>query len=241
MQILSYLKYTPKESLEIGAAELLESKKWRITRSLWLVFVFLAFGVISWAFLLFQGFRFNSRLARTYGFIHLALFLVYSNFNASLSGEIFWLGFSATMLAISGIAFPIYVNRELLVCKAEKTVSGKTWMSKNLPGTKLESESTVSRVQEEFKVAKENLKAVIEGERKAFSEFKNELNQHKKQSESEIDVVKEGIGESPLQESTQNTAPGSADTESTAQPESAPKSNDLRADGQARGTRRLDF
>ena len=241
MNILSHLKYTPKESLEVGAAELLESKQWRVTRSLWMILAFLTFGVVSWVFLLFQGFRFRSKLARTYGFIHLALFFLYSNLNATLSGETFWIGLTATMLAVCGIAFPLYVNRELLVCKAEKTVRGKTWMSRNLPGTKLESDSTVNRVQAEFKVAKDNLKAAIEDEKKAFSQLKNELNQLKEKSESESAIQKKRAEEPMPTEELKNVAPTGAETASADESENAPKSIDLRADGQARGTRRLDF
>jgi hypothetical protein len=241
MNILRNLKYTPKESLEFGAAELLESKKWRISRSLWLALVFLTFGIVSWAFLLFQGFRFRSRLARTYGFIHLALFVLYSNLNTTLSGDAFWLGLSASMLAICGIAFPLYVNRELLVCKAEKTVLGKTWISRNLPGTKLDSDSTVNRVQAEFKVAKDNLKAAIEDEKKAFSQLKNELSQLKELSESESAIQQKRVEEPLPNQVIQNAAPAVAETASSEESEKAHKTSDLRADGQARGTRRLDF
>lgn len=240
MNVLDYFKYTPKESLEAGAADLLDKKKWRLTRSLWMVLVFLTFGSVSWAFLLFQGFRFRSRLARTYGFIHLALFFLYSNI-ATSSDETFWLGLTATMLAVCGIAFPLYVNRELLVCKAEKAVLENTWMSRNLPGIKIESDSAVNRLQAEIKVAKDNLKAVIEDEKQAFSQLKNELNQLKEQSESDRAIQPKRVEESLPKEELQNATLAGAETATVDEAEKEPKSNDLRADGQARGTRRLDF
>lgn len=241
MHILSYLKYTPKESIEIATAELLESKKWRTTRSLWLVFAFLTFGLISWVILLFQGFRFRSQLAKTYGFIHLALFLLYSGLDGAGSSDPFWVGLFATLVAVCGIAFPLYVNRELLVCKAEKAVASETWLSKNLPGTNLKSEVTVNRLKTDFQIAKDNLKAVIEEERNNFSQLTNEQSQLKPNSDTTLPKESEQTQEPTSPKIVNSAAPSVNESESDEVAENEAKSNDLRADGQARGTRRLDF
>lgn len=241
MKVLDYLKYTPKESLEAGAAELLDTKKWRVTRSLWIVLVLITFGLVSWAFLLYQGFRFRSRLTRTYGFIHLAFFALYSNLNASGSDATFWPGFTATMVAVCGIAFPLYVNRELLVCKAERAVLGKTWISRNLPDVRVESNSTVNPLQAKVKLTKGILKEVIEDEKKAGPQQENELNQLGGQSDSESASQAKRVEELPPMEELGYSAPAETDASFADDFEKAPESKDIRADGQARGTRRLDY
>jgi len=220
MKFLDNFRYETNPELSVFAADLLNDKKWRVRNSLWVAMpIFFILGLLSWAFLLFQGLRYDSRLAKSLGVAHLFLFFI-----AMISGDGLIAGGITTLTVVTGIAFPLYARRDVLIKRAQKKHISGSWLAENAPEAKVGLDQSLTSVKQVVADTKAEIASELEA-------LKSEVDASKEKAERELEARKTAA--KVLRQEIETRKAAAKDAELA--------SNDLRADGRTKGPRKLDF
>lgn len=220
MRFLDRFKYEKNPELSAHSAELLNDKKWRTRQSIWLVMpILFGLGLFSWAFLLFQGFTHKSQLAKNLGYVHLALFIL-----MTLLGDGSAAGGVSLAVATTGIGFPLYVRKDILIRRAMAKKPGAVWLEENAPGATVTLDKTLAEVRRTYDATKSQISKEVEALQAELDTTKDEAQRSLEERKTSAQELKRAQEARRLQAKESEVA-----------------SNDLRADGRTKGPRKLDF